>query len=299
MSANQLSDKRFSAMRAGIWGNGALALGKAAVALLSGSTALMADSIRSIANGAESLAYSFHIDARSITRAKQQESSGATAVIIVSAITLLLGVEIGLEAFRSWSSESAAVPDWTAAAFALIALVLKEWLVPAVNKQLLDRLASLVTVAGAGCAAIGDYANMPALEAADPIAAIFVALVVVYKGYTCLLQLAASRRSTPLGHEEQVTAIMEVVQRVEGVVTVESLRAREQGHYIVVHIVISVNPRISVLEGNEIAKMIKELIMKRFIHVTETTVYVEPYDPGYPYKSNHDPNQNHMPTLLQ
>ncbi|PWV91991.1 divalent metal cation (Fe/Co/Zn/Cd) transporter [Paenibacillus cellulosilyticus] len=299
MSANQLSDKRFSAMRAGIWGNGALALGKAAAALLSGSTALMADSIRSIANGAESLAYSFHIDGRSTTRMKNSESSGASAIIIVSAITLLLGVEIGLEAFRSWSSESSAVPDWTAAVFALIALVLKEWLVPAVGKQLLDRLASLVTVAGAGCAAIGDYANLPALEAADPIAAMFVALIVVYKGYGCLLQLTSNRRSMPLGHEEQVASIMEIVQRVEGVVTVESLRAREHGHYIVVHIVISVNPRISVLEGQEIAKRIKELIMKRFIHVTETSVYVEPYDPGYPYKSNHDPNQDHMPTLLQ
>ncbi|GMK38352.1 cation transporter [Paenibacillus sp. CCS19] len=299
MSANQLSDKRFSAMRAGIWGNGALALGKAACALLSGSTALMADSIRSIANGAESLAYSYHIDERSTTRMKNPESSGAAAVIIVSAITLLLGVEIGLEAFRSWSSESSAVPDWTAAAFALVALVLKEWLVPAVGKQLLDRLASAVTVAGAGCAAIADYAGMPALEAADPIAAMFVALIIVYKGYGCLLQLTANRRSMPLGHEEQVSAIMEIVQRVEGVVTVESLRAREHGHYIVVHIVISVNPRISVLEGHEIAKRIKELIMKRFFHVTETTVYVEPYDPGYPYKSNHDPNQDHMPTLLQ
>lgn len=299
MSANQLSDKRFSAMRAGIWGNGALALGKAACALLSGSTALMADSIRSIANGAESLAYSYHIDKRSTTRMKNPESSGAAAVIIVSAITLLLGVEIGLEAFRSWSSESSSVPDWTAAAFALVALILKEWLVPAVGKQLLDRLASVVTIAGAGCAAIADYASMPALEAADPIAAMFVALIIVYKGYGCLLQLTANRRSMPLGHEEQVSAIMETVQRVEGVVTVESLRAREQGHYIVVHIVVSVNPRISVLEGHEIAKRIKELIMKRFFHVTETTVYVEPYDPGYPYKSNHDPNQDHMPTLLQ
>jgi divalent metal cation (Fe/Co/Zn/Cd) transporter len=147
MSANQLSDKRFSAMRAGIWGNGALALGKAACALLSGSTALMADSIRSIANGAESLAYSFQVDKRSATRMNNPESSGASAIIIVSAITLLLGVEIGLEAFRGWSSQSYAVPDWTAAVFALIALVLKEWLVPAAGNKLLDRLASLVIAA--------------------------------------------------------------------------------------------------------------------------------------------------------
>jgi divalent metal cation (Fe/Co/Zn/Cd) transporter len=89
------------------------------------------------------------------------------------------------------------------------------------------------------------------------------------------------------------------IQRIEGVITVEVLRAREHGHYVVAEVVITVNPRISVLEGNEIAKRVKYFMMKRFSHVTDVSVHVEPYDPGYPYKSNHDPNQEQMPTLLQ
>jgi divalent metal cation (Fe/Co/Zn/Cd) transporter len=63
--------------------------------------------------------------------------------------------------------------------------------------------------------------------------------------------------------------------------------------------IICVNPRITVAEGQDIAKRVKQLVMKRFVHVTDVVVVVEPYDPGYPYKSNHDPNQEHMPTLLQ
>ncbi|WP_127529679.1 cation diffusion facilitator family transporter [Paenibacillus kobensis] len=299
MSANRLSDKRFSAMNAGIWGNGALALGKAAVALLSGSTALMADSIRSVAGCAESLAGGYRADESRLRRSKNtRDSSGATAVIIVSAITLLLGVEIGLEAMRSLRNDSIPVPDWTAAAFAAVALLLKEWLLPSPGRQLLDRTASIVAIVGAGSSAYGRFAGISALEPADCCASIIIALIVIYKGYSCLLQLTLYKRNS-IGAEEQASELMEVIQRVEGVVTVESLRAREHGHYIVVHIIISVNPRISVLEGHEIAKRVKELIMKRFIHVTETTVHVEPYDPGYPYKSNHDPNQEHMPTLLQ
>ncbi|MDQ6418595.1 cation transporter dimerization domain-containing protein [Paenibacillus sp. LHD-117] len=99
--------------------------------------------------------------------------------------------------------------------------------------------------------------------------------------------------------EESAEELMQVVQRVEGVVTVQSLRAREQGHYVVAEIVISVNPRITVLEGQDIAKRVKLLLMHRFLHLSEVMIYVEPYDPGYPYKSNHDPNQEQMPTLLQ
>lgn len=101
------------------------------------------------------------------------------------------------------------------------------------------------------------------------------------------------------GREESADELLQVVQRVEGVVTVQSLRAREHGHYVVAEIVISVNPRITVLEGQEIAKRVKLLLMHRFLHLSDVAIYVEPYDPGYPYKSNHDPNQEQMPTLLQ
>ncbi|WP_036581789.1 cation transporter dimerization domain-containing protein, partial [Paenibacillus darwinianus] len=93
--------------------------------------------------------------------------------------------------------------------------------------------------------------------------------------------------------------LRETVQGVEGVIAVPTIRAREQGHYVAVAAAISVNPRITVLEGQEIAKRVKDQVFKRFTHVTDVQVQVDPYDPGYPYKSNHDPNQEHMPTLLQ
>ena len=102
-----------------------------------------------------------------------------------------------------------------------------------------------------------------------------------------------------LTNEEDTEELMQIVQRVEGVITVQSLRAKEHGHYVIADIVISVNPRITVLEGQEIAKRVKLLLMHRFLHLSDVSVYVEPYDPGYPYRSNHDPNQEQLPTLLQ
>lgn len=106
-------------------------------------------------------------------------------------------------------------------------------------------------------------------------------------------------RKESAGKEEPADELMQIAQRVEGVVTVQSLKAREHGHYVIAEIVISVNPRITVLEGHEIAKRVKTLLMHRFLHLSDVVIYVEPYDPGYPYKSNHDPNQEQMPTLLQ
>jgi hypothetical protein len=116
---------------------------------------------------------------------------------------------------------------------------------------------------------------------------------------TNILFRGSRRGDSSRMREESADELMAVVQRVEGVVTVQSLRAREQGHYVVAEIVISVNPRITVLEGQDIAKRVKLLLMHRFLHLSEVMIYVEPYDPGYPYKSNHDPNQEQMPTLLQ
>lgn len=114
-----------------------------------------------------------------------------------------------------------------------------------------------------------------------------------------LFRSVGKGRKEAEGQEEPAEELMQLVQRVEGVVTVQSLKAKEQGHYVVAEIVISVNPRITVLEGQEIAKRVKLLLMHRFLHLSEVLIYVEPYDPGYPYKSNHDPNQEQMPTLLQ
>ncbi|MDF2835945.1 MAG: hypothetical protein K0Q63_1585 [Paenibacillus sp.] len=116
---------------------------------------------------------------------------------------------------------------------------------------------------------------------------------------TNILFRGSRRGESSRKREESADELMAVVQRVEGVVTVQSIRAREQGHYVVAEIVISVNPRITVLEGQDIAKRVKLLLMHRFLHLSEVMIYVEPYDPGYPYKSNHDPNQEQMPTLLQ
>jgi divalent metal cation (Fe/Co/Zn/Cd) transporter len=53
-----------------------------------------------------------------------------------------------------------------------------------------------------------------------------------------------------------------------------------------------------VLEGQDIARTAKQQLMKRFSHISDVMVNVHPYDPGYPYKHNADPEQDDFPTLV-
>jgi divalent metal cation (Fe/Co/Zn/Cd) transporter len=79
---------------------------------------------------------------------------------------------------------------------------------------------------------------------------------------------------------------------------VDELRAREHGHYVLVDVKISVNPKISVYEGHDIARLVKQQLMMRFTHVSDVFIHVNPYDPGYPYKNNVDPDQDENASLL-
>lgn len=99
--------------------------------------------------------------------------------------------------------------------------------------------------------------------------------------------------------EEDSGELLQFVQRVPGVISVESLRAKEQGHYVVADVVIHVNPKITVQQGQEIGRRVKLLLMHRFHHITEVSVRVEPYDGGYPYNTNYELNDEQAPTLLQ
>ncbi|MFD2116444.1 cation transporter dimerization domain-containing protein [Paenibacillus yanchengensis] len=99
--------------------------------------------------------------------------------------------------------------------------------------------------------------------------------------------------------EEESAEITQFVQRVPGVIIVQSVKTKEQGHYVVAEVVIHVNPKITVMQGQEIARRVKLLLQHRFHHLTEVLVHVEPYDGGYPYNMNYEPNDEQAPTLLQ
>jgi len=303
MSTKQRDAKAEPAYPAGLWGNAVLALFKGIVGLLSGSKTLLADGFRSAAECAAAFVAPTGMNAGD----RQQNTSEVPAIdrnraetfttIIISVVFLVLGLEIGISAIRDIASGVEQPPHWSALAAVVAGIIVKELFLPG-KERMVSLVASLAGVVGVGGALAGQVLSEPKLYYFDPAGALVIAIIVLYNGYRIIIDALHKDRARE-SRSEDAEELMQLIQRVEGVITVESLQAKEQGHYVVAEIVISVNPRITVLEGNEIAKRVKQLLLKRFGHVTEVTIYVEPYNPGYPYKSNHDPNQEYMPTMLQ
>ncbi len=87
----------------------------------------------------------------------------------------------------------------------------------------------------------------------DPAASLFISLLIIRKGYKLVMDSMLSNTERVL-QQEDTTELIETVQRVGGVIAVNELRAREHGHYVIVDVKISVNPKITVLEGHDIGK---------------------------------------------
>ncbi|WP_261807932.1 cation diffusion facilitator family transporter [Paenibacillus sp. N3.4] len=142
---------------------------------------------------------------------------------------------------------------------------------------------SLLALVGIAGSLTGKYVNMPALYYLDPCASLVISLLVLRMSYRAAMEIIP--KPVIQMEQEDSTELIAAVQNVNGVITVDSLKAFEQGHYVSVDIEVSVNPSVSVWEGHEIAKRVKRQLMKRFHHVSEVTVLVHPYDVGYPYKN--------------
>lgn len=318
-----LSDQRFKlaqaeyAAWAGIFGNALLTTIKGGVGYLSGSKALIADSAHSASEVAGSIAALVGIRSAKLHADDQHPyDRGRTesiTAIIVSVLLLIAGIEIGLSSLKKIAGGVDEPPQWNALITIVVALAVQEaifrynfrqgnklsrpaWAANAAEHRS-GVFASGIALIGIGGAILGNVFDTPQLYYLDPIAGVFISAMVLRKGFKLVVESIHNTMDRVL-HEEDAEELLETIQRVKGVIAVDDLRAREHGHYVIVDVKISVNPRITVTEGHDIAKSVKLHLMKRFHHVSDVFIHVHPYDPGYPYKRNIDLDQDDFPTLL-
>ncbi|TLS53568.1 cation transporter [Paenibacillus antri] len=303
----------------GIFGNLALAVMKGVVGFLSGSQALIADA----ANSASDVAGSFAvlIGLRAAKRPPDKDhpyghgKAESIAAIIVSVLLLLVGFEVARTAVVTifFSEGPIPIPESYAIWALAVAIVVKEFLFrykfrlgKQLNSQALiatawdhrsDVMASGAALIGVLGAVLGGIYGIGWLAYADPVAGLLVAALVLRMGYKLIMESIHNTLDHVL-HAEDAEELVTAAQNVKGVITVDELRAREHGHYVIVDAKISVNPRITVLEGHDIAKAVKHELMNKFGHVSDVFVHVNPYDPGFPYKIDGDAAQDDYPSLL-
>mgnify|MGYP001486714581 CR=1 FL=1 len=292
----------------GIAGNLGLALLKGVAGWLSGSKALLADAFNSASDVAGSIAVLIGLKASQMPPDKDHPyghgKAEPIAAIIVSVLILVVGLEVGMNAIQTLTSGVSAPPAWYALVAIFFSIIVKEAmfqykyrlgrkiashsLVASAWDDRSDVYSSLAALLGVGGALIGQWAGISALYLLDPLAGLFVALLILRTGYRLVMESIHNTMDHVL-HDEDASELLETIQSVKGVIAVDDLRAREHGHYVIVDVKISVNPKISVMEGHGIAKAVKQELMRRHEHVTDVLIHVNPYDPGYPYKEADPP----------
>lgn len=285
-----------------------LTVAKGAAGWLTGSKALLADACHSAADCAGSLTSFMGIRNSKQSEAKKQTESAIA--IVLSAFLLVAGIEIGVSSVRSMAAGADQPPEWGAVIVIVAGIGAREALARYKRSKDIqlgirtersgesrsDIFASITALVGTTGAIAGDLLDIPILYVMDPAAGIVIAAFVLRMGYRLIMTVLQSTGRSAL-NEIDAQTLLESMQRIDGVVAVEELRAREQGHYLVLDVVIRVNPRISVTEGQEIALRVKRHLTKRFLHICDACVQVQPYDPGFPYKSNH--HEEEMPSFIQ
>lgn len=315
-----MSDQRFAKAQFAAWtsiiGNIALAVMKGIVGWLSGSKALLADAANSASDVAGSVAVLIGI--RAAKRPPDADhpyghgKAEPIAAIVVAVLLLLVGLEIGYNSIKTIVVGLEEAPEKYALIAVVISIVVKEALFrynfrlgQKLTSQALiasawdhrtDVLSSVAVLIGVGGAVIGEMYGQPLLYLLDPAAGLFVALLVLRTGYK-LIKESIHRTIDHVLHQEETEELLEAALTVKGVIAVGELRAREHGHYVVVDIKLSVNPKITVVEGHDIGKAVKHQLLSRFSHVSDVFVHVNPYDPGYPYKDS-DTDHSDFPSML-
>lgn len=280
----------------GIAGNMALAAVKAAVGVWSQSQALIADAAHSASDVAGSFA--IWVGLRAAARPPDEDhpyghgKAESIAAIIVAVLLFLVGIEIGRSAFLSFFAPLS--PPGAAAIYVLLlSIAVKEAMFhykyrlgKKLNSDALiinayehrsDVFSSFAALIGVGAAIVGGKWEIDWLVYADPLAGLFVSLLVLKMAWDLGRQSVHTAIDHVL-HKEEAGYLREAVLSIPDVRQINELHAREHGHYVIVDLKIAVDPRLTVEEGHRIGKKVKEKLLT-LPRVRNVMVHINPYNP--------------------
>jgi cation diffusion facilitator family transporter len=295
-------DNRLAQAQVGAWvgivGNLLLAGIKLVIGIWAKSQALIADAVHSASDVAGSVAVL--IGLRAAERPPDEDhpyghgKAESIAAIIVSVLLALVGFEIGRASVLSLFAPLEA-PAMMAVWAAIGSMIVKEAmfrykynlgkklnspsLIANAWEHRSDVYSSFAALIGIGGAILGDWLGISWLVYLDPIAGIFVSVLVLRMAYHILMESIHNTLDHVL-HEEETVDLRKAIEGVQGVIRIDSLRAREHGHYQIVDVKLSVDPYITVEEGHSIGKLVKQTVLQRFEDVRDVFVHINPYDGG-------------------
>ncbi|GED70982.1 cation transporter [Brevibacillus reuszeri] len=293
MTDERLAKAQFAAW-VGIIGNIALAGVKLLIGVIAKSQALIADSIHSASDVIGSVAVL--IGLRAAERPPDEDhpyghgKAESVSAIIVSVLLAVVGFEMGVSSIKSLFIPLEA-PGLLAVWAAIGSMIVKEWMYrykyklgKKLKSQSLmanalehrsDVFSSFAALVGIGGAIVGGRLGIPWMLYLDPVAGIFVTLLVLKMAYKILMESIHSTLDHVL-HDDDTKELRQAILEVSGVMRIDSFRAREHGHYQIVDVKIGVDPFITVEAGHRIGKQVKHELMKKFPEVRDVFVHINP-----------------------
>ncbi|WP_066050022.1 cation diffusion facilitator family transporter [Robertmurraya korlensis] len=280
----------------GIIGNLILAILKWVIGVYANSRALVADAVNSASDVAGSLAV--FIGLRAAKQPPDEDhpyghgKAESIAAIIVAVLLVLVGFEIGKSSFQAFFQPIEA-PKLIALVAVIVSIVIKETMFrytfsmgKKLNSDALivtaydhrsDVYSSLAALVGIGCAILGERLGIGWLVYADPVAGIFVSILILKLAWKLGSESIHNALDHVL-HEEDTLELRKIVESIPEVKKIDELHAREHGHYVIIDLKISVDPYMTVEEGHRVGKKVKQKLMEER-HVENVFVHINPYNP--------------------
>ncbi|UKS26497.1 cation diffusion facilitator family transporter [Paenibacillus sp. HWE-109] len=188
--------------------------------------------------------------------------------------------------------EPAGAAHWIAFVAAVISLIWKQilyvytmrigrqlnskGLIATAYDHLADVYASIAASVGIGLALIGEHFGYAILAYGDPVAGIIVSFLVLKLAYEMGRESfdILMERSVNLDQIEQYAALIRSVPEIK---RIDRLRAREHGHYILVDARLAVRGTLTIQEGHDISRSIKQKIKEAHSDVDEVLVHLNPW----------------------
>ena len=286
-SALESSAKGIRAVKVSLVALLATAIFQVVIVILTGSVALLADTIHNFSDGLTAIplwiAFILGRRAASKTYTYGYRRAEDLAGLFIVAMIALSAVLAGWESVRRLFDPQEVTNLGLVVAAGIIGFLGNELVAVyriSVGRQVgsaalvadgyharTDGLTSLAVVLGA----VGVAAGFPA---ADPIIGLLITVAILF-----VLKGAAKqvfRRLMDGIDPEMVSSIESIVVAVDGVISVKRLRVRWIGHRLDASLHIEVDDGISIVDGHDVAELVRHELFKSLSKLDEVVIHVDP-----------------------
>lgn len=285
-------DKAIKATYLSILGNIGLALCKGIAGYFGNSYALIADAIESTTDVFSSILVLFGLKYSSRPADENHPyGHGKAEALVTFAVVGFLVISATVIAYES--IEHIRTPHKVPEKFTLVVLaaivIIKEVFYRVVSKKSTETNSSSLKADAwhhrsdaitSAMAFIGISVAIfmgPGYETADDWAALLASGIIIYNSWLIFRPALGEILDEHL-YDDMIVQIREIAQTVEGVIDTEKCHVRKTGMTYFVDLHLTVNGKISVSEGHDIAHRLKDTLQQHMPEIADVLIHVEPDD---------------------